>query len=174
MTCEIVYGSARHIRPMAKRMRAAACMTLQAYGFDPRRALHKVFLESHYCCTALMDGKPVAMWGLCGPLLGDVASVWLVLSDEIAQFPLTVVKAARKELVSIMQNYREVSTTVLPDDEAAIRFALYLGFHDNHDDDDGEPMNRKQLARALVENPRYRIPIGESYVIGLGYHARER
>lgn len=153
---------------MAKRLRAAACVTLQAYGFDPRRALHDVFVESHYARTALVEGKPVAMWGLKGQLLSEVAYVWLVLSEEIGVLPLQIVREARKEMAEIMANYSEVATTVLPNDEQAVAFALCLGFHDRHDEED--PLPLKHRVRQVLDNPRHRIPIGESYVIGLGYH----
>lgn len=145
-------------------------MTLQGYGFDPRRALHRIFLASGYRRTALIGGRPVAMWGVMAPLLGETAYVWLVMSDEIAHLPRQIVKEAKRELAEIMANYSEAATTVLPSDEAAVRFALYLGFHDNHEDD--ERLSHKTRARMLLDNPRHRIPVGDSYVVGLGYHQR--
>ncbi len=168
MTPEIVPASILHVKPMAARMRAAACATLQSFGFEPRMALRRAFLRSLMARTALMDGKPVAMWGVQGNLLDDTALVWLVMADDIANIPRTIVREARRELKSIMENYEEAATTVLPDDEAAIRFAVYLGFHDRHDDD--EPASRKDIERSIRENPRNKIPIGDSFVIGLGYH----
>ena len=144
-------------------------MTLQGYGFDPRRALHKAWRQSSYARTALIDNKPVAMWGVTAPLLGETAYVWLVMSDDIAHMPRAILTEAKRELSAIMQNYQEVATTVLPNDEAAIRFALHLGFHDHHDEED-EPASHKTRLREVMENPRHRIPVGDSFVIGLGYH----
>jgi hypothetical protein len=163
-------ASVRHIKPMAARLRAAACITLQGYGHEPRRALHRVFLASFYCRTALIEDKPVAMWGVTGTLLGEQAYVWLVISDEIAGMPYAIVREAKRELATIMQDYSEIATTVLPDDDAAIRFAIYLGFHDRHDD---RHLNRRETEREIRSDPRNRIPIGDSYVIGLGYHPAE-
>lgn len=164
----VVPASVRHVKPLAARLRTAACITLQDFGFEPRRALLRAFVGAHYCRTALVDGKPVAMWGTNGPLLSDEAMVWLVLSDEITKMPLAVVREARRELAKIMENYREVAITVLPDDEAAIQFAVALGFHDRDNDD--ARLSRKELCRAIMAEPRYRIPIGDSYIIALGYH----
>ena len=164
---EVVRTSPHYIRPMARRMRAAAAVSLQGYGFDPRRALHRVVLDSAYCRTAKVDGEVVAMWGIVAPVLASTAYVWLVMSDEIAKVPRFVVQTAKEELAEMMETYEEVATTVLPDDEAAIRFALYLGFHDN---DDEEPASHKVRAQRLRENPRHRIPIGDHFVIALGYH----
>lgn len=166
---EIIPASIRHVRPMSRKMRAAACMTLQGFGYAPRGALHRAFVASLYRRTAMIDGAPVAMWGIVGTLTDDEVLVWLVMSDEIANIPLSIVRAARAELAKIMERYEELATTVLPDDEAAIRFALHLGFHDRHDDE-GPPLSRHELRREVMTNPKYRVPIGDSYVIALGYH----
>jgi hypothetical protein len=157
---------------MSRHLRAAACITLQGFGFEPRQALHRAFVASHYCRTATVDEKPVAMWGVKGTLLGDTALVWLVLSDQIAAVPRAVTREARAELSRIMENYREIAITVLPDDLAAVRFAVYLGFHDRENDDGA--LSRKALTDAILADPRYRIPVGDSFVIALGYHPETR
>ncbi len=151
---------------MAKHIRAAAAITLQGFGFEPRVALHRAFVASRYCRTALMDGEPIAMWGVKGSMLDEVAFVWLVLSEAVTHMPVSVVKEARAELDKIMQTVDEVAVTVLPDDEAAIRFACALGFHDRDD----IRMSRKEQVAAIMAEPRYKIPIGDSYVIALGFH----
>ena len=79
--------------------------------------------------------------------------------------PFSIVREARSELALIMGRYHELATTVLPDDDDAIRFAVYLGFHDR----DGSA-SRKELIAAIKADPKYKIPVGDSYVIGLGYH----
>jgi len=166
MNFEIVPTSVRHIRPMARRMRGAVAVSLSGYGFDPRKALHRVVLDSAYCRTAKADGFPIAMWGIVAPALASTAYVWLVMSDEVAKMPRSVVVTAREELAAIMESYDEIATTVLPDDEAAIRFALYLGFHD---DDEEEPASHKVRAKRLRENPHNRIPVGDGYVVAVSY-----
>lgn len=164
----VVPASVRHLRPMSRQLRAAACITLQGFGLDPRAALHRAFLASSYCRTALQDGKPVAMWGVKSVMLGDTAAVWLVLSEAVTSMPVAIVREARAELARVMETKREVAITVLPDDEAAIRFAVFLGFHDR-DNDDGH-RSRKELCADIVKDPQHRVPIGDSYVIALGYH----
>lgn len=153
---------------MSAQLRAAACITLQGFSLDPRRALHRAFIASSYCRTALRDGKPIAMWGVKGTMLGETAFVWLVLSEAVTKMPVSVVKEARAELARVMETNSEVAITVLPDDEAAVRFAVYLGFHDR-ENDDGQ-FSRKALCEAIIADPKYRIPIGDSYVVALGYH----
>lgn len=171
MNYEITTASIRHVRPMSRHLRAAACMTLRGFGFDSRRALHRAFLQSIYCRTALIDGKPVAMWGVVAGLMSETAYVWLVISDQIANIPLSITREAKAELSKIMEHYDELAATVLPDDDAAIRFAVYLGFHDSHD---GPKLSRKAREREIRENPAHRIAIGDQYVVALGYHPAER
>ena len=163
----IVKSSVRHIRPMSRHLRVAACVTLQGFGFEPRIALHRAFMSSFYCRTALVEDRPSAMWGIKATLLDDVAFVWLVLSDEIAKIPLSVTREAKAELARIMENYNEIAITVLPDDIAAVRFAVALGFHDREDD---HSLSRKAMTQAILADPRRRISIGDSFVVALSYH----
>lgn len=162
MSYSIVPASVRHIRPMSQCMRSAAAVALDGYGFNPREALRRAFVGSFHCRTALIDDKPAAMWGVAGPLLGNSAYVWLVLSEEIRRMPRAIVREAKAELERVMDDRREVLTTVLPEDGAAIRFALYLGFRGDEEDDDVE--------HDILTNPKYRIPVGDRYLIRLGYH----
>lgn len=157
----IVPASVRHIRPMSMRMRAAASRALDGYGFNPREGLRRAFISSFHCRTALIDGKPVAMWGVAGTLLNDSATVWLVLSDEVRRIPRAIAKEAKAELQRYVQNCPEISATVLPDDEASIRFALHLGFRGDNDQDD------------VMTDPKYRVPLGDRYAIRLTYHPVE-
>ena len=168
--CSIVPASIRHVKPMGSKLRAAACITLQGFGMEPRRALHRAFLASHYCRTALVDGKPVAMWGVKGTMLGDSAIVWLVLSNDVTRMPITIVRTAKAELAKVMESNNEVAITVLPDDEAAVRFAVHLGFHDRED----EGLTKRELCEQIITDPKYRIPIGDSFVIAMGYHPETR
>lgn len=168
LTYDIVPARALHIRPMARQLRAAACITLQGFGLNAREALRRAFIASPYCRTAVADGKPIAMWGVKHTVLGDTGVVWLVLSDAVTKMPVAIVREARIELARVMAQLDEVAITVLPDDEAAVRFAVFLGFHDRDNDD--SHLSRHEMTRAIIADPQYRVPIGDSYVIALGYH----
>lgn len=143
-------------------MRVAGSIAMQSYGLDPRSALHRVFVASTYCRTALIDEKPVAMWGVAGHILSETAFVWLVLAEETARMPHAIVREARAELQRVMDNYSRVMMTVLPDDAPSVRFALHLGFRPM----DGDFMGGEQDA---LSNPRFRLPVGDSYVVQMGY-----
>jgi hypothetical protein len=145
---------------MSGSMRTACAVALGEMGFNPREGLRRALIASSYCRTALIDGKPAAMWGVIGGLMAHSANVWLVLSDEAVRIPRAVLREAKAELGHIMQDYVVVSATVLPDDAAAIRFALHLGFGG----DDGEPWGE------IMADPRYRMPVGDVSAIRLVYH----
>lgn len=110
----------------------------------------------------MVDGIPAAMWGVRGTLLGDTAMVWVVMSEAVKSLPMSLMRETRKVMGDITSRYRVVHATVLPNDEAAIRFALYLGFHAG----DGSHQER---AVKLLADPEKRIPIGDGYVIELCY-----
>lgn len=158
----IVPGSVRHIRPMSRTMRAAAGMALSGYGFNPREALRRAFVASMHVRTALIEGRPVAMWGVAGTLLGESAQVWLVIAEDVRRLPVALVKQARNELSVLADGYGRIDATLLPDDEASIRFAKHLGFAGDDPDDD------------VMTDERYRIPLGDAYAIRLAYHPEAR
>lgn len=165
---EVVTASPRHLRRLSADLRAASCMALDRFGVDHRRGLHHAFVQSFYCRTALMDDRPVAMWGAVGSLLDEGVFVWLAISNRLVTMPPLVLRAARSELRAIMERYGQLSTTILPDDEPSLQFAVALGFHDRDEDEDLG--RRKTLAASIKADPRYKLPIGDGYAIGLTYH----
>ena len=77
--------------------------------------------------------------------------------------PVAVVKEAQAELAKIMRDVDEVAITVLLDDEAAVRFAVHLGFHDRED----IRLSRKaELVAAILADPKMKIPAGDQFVSG--------
>lgn len=124
----VVPGSILHVKPLSRTLRPAACMTLQAFGLDPRRSLRRAFAGSRYTRTAIVGGGPIAMWGIQGPALSDSAIAWLALSDQAAKWPLAIVRCARQELAQMRQRVDKIYATVLYGDERAMLFAKTLGF----------------------------------------------
>lgn len=163
----IVPASVRHIRPLSRSMRAAGCIAMAGFGVNARVGLRRAFVASPHCQTALIDGKPAAMWGVAGMLLGDSACAWLVLSEQVTRLPVAISREARKALRAAAMEYDEVLATVAPDDDEAVRFALHLGFRPATEDGVDE------VTDSFMTDPRYRIPIGDGYVIRLGLPPRE-
>lgn len=158
----IVASSIRHVKPMSRQMRAAGAIAMQPFGLDPRSALHQAFRMSLHCRTALLGERPVAMWGVAATLLGETAVIWLVMAQQTGIFPRAIVREARAELERVANSFPHVRMTVLPDDEASVRFAFCLGFRPT----DGELYGDEESA---LTDPRFRIPIGDAYVVQMGY-----
>lgn len=164
----VVPSSILHVKALVRTMRRDAHVTVTGAGYDPRRALHRTMRQSHHCRTALIDGRPVAMWGVVGALLAERASVWLVMAEGVTSMPRSIVREAEAQLAEIRRHYSEIVVTILPEDETALRFAIYLGFRDRHDGNDRR--DRKAVERRIRTNPKNRVPLADGYVIALGYH----
>jgi hypothetical protein len=168
---EVVTASIRHVKPLSASLRGAHCANLLAFNIEPRRALHDAFLASPFCRTALIEGRPVAMWGVKSDLISPTGFAWLVISNEITGLSLSIIKETKKQLAEMMKTYHELAITVLPDDFAALRFAVFLGFHDR---DQQMNQSRKISQLEIVTDPRNRVPYGDGHIIALGYHHEER
>ncbi len=162
---QIVPASILHVKPMVARIRTASYIGLQAFGLNPRQALHRVFIKSFYSRTAIIDGQPVAMWGVAGTILGDCGEPWLVLSQQVTDMPVAIVREARHELKSMMNERETLVVNMIPDDDEALRFALHLGFSD------GKGGTRREMEDRIKTDLAARIPVGDSYVIPLTYAA---
>lgn len=134
---EIVPSKIIHIAPLARAMREEAAESLQNFGANPRRSLHHAFISSHFCRTIVEEGKPIAMFGLHGTMLGDTAMVWLVLTKRAVAASFRVALEARRQLREMERLYPMISTLILKDDEAAVRFALVLGFREQDNQFEG-------------------------------------
>jgi hypothetical protein len=86
-----------------------------------------------------------------------------------------IIKEARRQLTEIMSVKRELATTLLHDDAAARRLAVFMGFHVSHNGD-GAPAGtrdqRRRLNDMLERDGRHRIDMGHGVVVlAVGYHA---
>jgi hypothetical protein len=100
--------------------------------------------------------------------------VWLALTQEATKYHRAILKETRRELDTIMRSKRELVTTLMGEDDAAKRFAAFLGFHVAHDglgERATSSQERRRFVRYISENPELRIPVGGTFVIGVGYHA---
>lgn len=129
----VVPASVRHIKPLAETLRPAACETLARFGLDARRGLLTTFRASRYRRTAIIQGRPVAMWGTHGGMLSDHAELWAAFTTEAVRFPLAIVRGARKELAALTEGGIWLYAKVSKDDEKALLFAETVGFRVSSD-----------------------------------------
>lgn len=146
----IIPASILHVRPISKRLRTGSAVALEQFGFNPREGLRRALNGSFYARTAIAeDGRPLAMWGLCGSMLGDAAYVWLALTSEVITMPRAILKEARRELEEQSMRVDRISATLIPGDEDAVRLARHLGFDPDRVD---------------------RVRVGDNDLISLDYH----
>jgi len=84
MSVEVVASRVTHIGPIASRIRAIDRVECEAMGHSPKQALRNGFLLSDRCWTALVDGRPEAMFGaVTTSAINRTATVWFLGTDEV-------------------------------------------------------------------------------------------
>jgi hypothetical protein len=169
---EIVEAKIHHCGLMGRRMRKVHRNILESGGLSPYRELMLMFGQSSFCRSAFFDGRIVAMGGITGSILATHSVAWLVLAEEFRNRPVTIVQHARRFLKQQMQTRSALAATILLEDDAALRFAVYLGFHVFRDDDgDGAPAtnhrSRARLAHYVKSKRDIHIRVGPISVIPL-------
>lgn len=81
---EVVPARVTHVGPIASRIRDIDRVECEAMGHSPKHALRQGFMLSDRCWTALVDGRPEAMFGsVTISALDRRATVWFLGTDEV-------------------------------------------------------------------------------------------
>ena len=100
-----------------------------AGGRSPKEALRISLRASVMAWTALVDGKPVAMWGVTPVNLMDgIGSPWMLGSDEARQFPRAFYVGGARSLPVMLSCFPRLENHVAVANEAAIRLLDKWGF----------------------------------------------
>lgn len=173
-TFQIIEARAHHCGQMARRLRIEHRAAIA--GINAHRELRDRFEASAFRRAWLIDGELAALGGVVGGALSTTGYIWLALSELALRYPVATVKEARRQLDEIMATKRELGTVIVPADKAALRFAVFLGFH-VADQGLGGPagtrLERSALRRYLESAPELRIPMADREVIPVGYHRME-
>jgi hypothetical protein len=171
---EIIEGRPYHCGQIVRRLRAEHRTAM--IGVNAHREISDRFATSSFRRAWLIDGDLCALGGVVGGALSSVGYIWLALSQLALAYPVAVVKEARRQLDEIMATRRELATIIVPDDTAALRFAVFLGFHvadQGLGSQAGTRMERTALRRYLEAAEELRIPMENRQVIPMGYHRAE-
>ncbi|MEI6282427.1 MAG: hypothetical protein WCP82_06895 [Alphaproteobacteria bacterium] len=169
MISEVIEAKPHHVGKILQRLRAEHLGCLVGSGIERReihREMRKVFDDSAFRRAWIVDGELAAVGGVTGSLLSPYGFVWLALSQDVIRFPLAIVREARRQLGEIMATKTELATTILADDDVALRFSAFLGFHSKH-----SPRLRTwrdHLRSIQTEAPR--IPVKNGFALAIGYH----
>ena len=163
-----------HCGMMVRRLRAEHAIAADRVGQDAHRELRAVFEQSSLRRALMIDGSLAGLGGVTGGLMAATGFVWLALTQAAIKYPTTIVRLAQRQLREIMATRIELATTVLGGDEAALRLAVFLGFHVEDDGPGAAACSRSSRAylKSYIEScPDLRHPVGAGYYIALGYHA---
>lgn len=126
---EIVPATVRHIGPIAHQMRAIDRLECQVFGHTPKQALRIGMTHSVQAATALLDGRPVAMFGVTPiNLLAGHGRPWLLSTDAVIAQGVALCVGANRYLSAASRVFRQMDNWVAADNAAAIRWLMRLGF----------------------------------------------
>jgi ribosomal protein S18 acetylase RimI-like enzyme len=118
-----------HVFPIATRMRSADRSECAAMGHTPRQALRAGLATSSLAWTALVDGRPEAMFGLVvTSALGGEGRPWMLGSDAIYAHPRAMLRRGPRFLAAMFDATARLSNLVAADNARAIRLLRRWGF----------------------------------------------
>lgn len=172
-TFQIVEARRHHCGKMARMLRQEHQRAALLVGLDTHRELRNCYDRSWYRRAWLIDGLLAGLGGVMGTMMAPAGFIWLALSERATRYPIEIVKEARRQLDFLMTVKRELHTTIVPSDEAALRLSVFLGFHAADEGPGASAFSRhgrRQLMTYLgTDAPR--LKIGDTTMIRLGYHA---
>lgn len=126
---EIVPAKLTHVGPIAAEMREIDRLECQIFGHSAKWALRLGLLSSAIAWTALIDGRPEAMFGASTiSLLDSIGRPWLLMTDNAEKHHKSLVRFGRIYTEAIHRHYRQLENWVHVDNAAAIRWLSRLGF----------------------------------------------
>ena len=115
---------------IAPRMREADKIEVKANGLNPFNALFLGYVHSSICYTVVDEhNTPHAMFGCCElPDSLNIASIWLLGTDDIFKHRVRFLKESKKYLNIISKSYDMTFNYVHVDNTLHIRWLKWLGF----------------------------------------------
>ena len=131
----VVAAAPAHIGPIAAALRPADVLEVAAAGGEtPQVALEESLRRSDVAETLLLDGRPVAMWGVapdrerpfgCGP---DAGIVWLLATGDVERIPVAFCRAVLAALQRHGGEYSALRNAVDARYATALRWGRWMGF----------------------------------------------
>ena len=151
MKIEIAEARLYHCGQIARALRPAQSLGARARGADTHRELQARLSASAYARTCWLDGRLAALGGVMGTMAESDGLVWLAIADWATKHPRALLTAARQALIEIGATKNKLSSYIVAEDVASLRFARHLGFNTR------PPAFHDHGALTLVErNPRIR------------------
>lgn len=128
----IIPASRAHIGRVAHRLRAIDRVEAEAFGVSPKAMLRQTLMHpsaGDEAWTALVDGEPIAMFGVAAVSLVDwTGRPWFLGSDKVAGCARQLVAGGPSFIDRWHERFRHLENWVSADNRAAIRLLRYWGF----------------------------------------------
>lgn len=176
-TFQIIPAKPWHCGAMVRRLRIEQRVAVARLGVDSHRELFDRFGQSTVRRALLIDGKLEGIGGVTGSALSGEGYVWLALSQKAVRYPLALLRIVRAQLDLVMQTRSVLVTTVLEGDEAAKRFAIFLGFVSGANamaQPAASRAGRRALQATIENDDEARLPLGSGTAIALAYRAEQQ
>lgn len=125
----VVPAQLRHVNTIARRMRAIDALECEAGGRTPKQALRDGCLFSDKAWTALVDGRPEAMFGvLTISAVEGLGSPWMLGTDVVLRHARALLLHGPHYVDAMRDSIPRLRNLVSCDNGPAIRLLRKLGF----------------------------------------------
>ena len=125
---EVVEGTYEHALDLRDRLRDLDRRECMGQGMSLRRMMRRTFQSSLFTQAALSEGKCIAMWGMCGELVGVEGIPWLLTAPEVERFPVAILREAKKAVAAMLDARPYLANYVLSDYKQAVKLVSLIGF----------------------------------------------
>lgn len=125
----IIAASPAHVGRVANRMREIDRLETGAKGRSPKAALRISLRSSLWACTVLLDGEPVAMFGVvAASLVEDKGRPWFLGSDDVYRHGRDMLLYGERVIAKMHGDFRRLENVVSSGNVRAIRLLRRWGF----------------------------------------------
>lgn len=129
MTVTVEPAQAWHVEPIARAMRPWDVLECRAAGVSPRKALSVGLAGSLMCWTALLDDRPIAMFGAATVSLMDGRGLpWMLGTEGVYSQGRAIVRLYPAYFGLMKARFPRMENHVHRDNDKARRLIRRLGF----------------------------------------------
>ncbi len=126
---EIVPARPFHVGTLAQRMREIDVLECAITGLTPKEALRKGLLGSAIVWTALVDGRPEAMFGAVPTsTIEGKGRPWLLMTDDALRHRKALVRLGWRYTQALHRHFDILENYVHAENDVAIRWLARLGY----------------------------------------------
>lgn len=126
---EIVTAREVHVGPIATRMRDIDRLECWIFGHSPKQALRHGLASATIAWTALVDGRPEAMFGASTiSLIDGTGRPWMLMTDEAEKHRVALLRLGRIYTEALHRHYALLHNWVHAQNVTSIRWLSRLGF----------------------------------------------